>query len=115
MKRDEVNRRKMSSKKEEKKEKKEKKEKEKKDKKDKKKDEKKDEKKKEKKEKVKAVVDDFDNALRRLPIWAHEKLEDTDDPFADDFGDDITQPLKVAQEARQNATPEDLLASKNFQ
>ena len=74
MKRDEVNRRKMSSKKEEKKEKKEKKEKEKKDKKDKKKDEKKDDKKKEKKEKVKAVVDDFDNALRRLPIWLTKNL-----------------------------------------
>ena len=38
--------------------------------------------------------DEVANAINRLPIWAHEILEDTDDPFVEDFGDDITAPLK---------------------
>lgn len=38
------------------------------------------------------TLDEVDNALKRHPFWAHETLEDTDDPFADDFGDDITAP-----------------------
>lgn len=38
------------------------------------------------------ALDEVDNALKRHPFWAHETLEDTDDPFADDFGDDITAP-----------------------
>ena len=44
--------------------------------------------------KAKEVInytDDVHNALHRLPIWVHQILEDTDDPFADDF-DDITIP-----------------------
>jgi hypothetical protein len=39
-------------------------------------------------------VDPLENELRRLPLWAHESLEDTDDPFADDFTDDVTSPGK---------------------
>ena len=38
------------------------------------------------------TLDEVDNALKRHQFWAHETLEDTDDPFADDFGDDITAP-----------------------
>lgn len=38
--------------------------------------------------------DDVDNALKRLPIWAHQTLEETDDPFFDEFADDITAPTK---------------------
>ena len=30
----------------------------------------------------------------RAQFWAHDKLENTDDPFEDDFNDKITQPLK---------------------
>jgi hypothetical protein len=39
-------------------------------------------------------IDPLENELRRLPIWASENLEDTDDPFADDFADDVTSPGK---------------------
>ena len=34
------------------------------------------------------------NDTERAFYWAHDKLEDTDDPFEDDFNDRITQPLK---------------------
>jgi hypothetical protein len=34
---------------------------------------------------IPAPLDPADNELKRMTIWAHEILEDTDDPFADDF------------------------------
>lgn len=39
-------------------------------------------------------MDEVENALKRLPIWAHQTLEETDDPFIDDFDNDITAPIK---------------------
>ena len=44
--------------------------------------------------------DEVANAINRLPIWAHEILEDTDDPFVEDFGDDITAPLKEIEKLK---------------
>lgn len=31
---------------------------------------------------------------KRHEFWAHEQLEDTDDPFEDDFGEEYSKPLK---------------------
>lgn len=31
----------------------------------------------------------------RQPFWAHEELEPTDDPFEDDFGDNIKAPMRT--------------------
>jgi hypothetical protein len=36
-----------------------------------------------------APINPAENELRRMTIWAHEILEDTDDPFTDDFADDV--------------------------
>lgn len=40
------------------------------------------------------AFNEVDNALKRLPIWAHQTLNDTNDPFLDDFADDIVAPAK---------------------
>ena len=31
---------------------------------------------------------------QRHPFWAHDEIEDTDDPFEDDFGENITRPIR---------------------
>jgi len=44
--------------------------------------------------KILQPIDPLVNELRRRPVWVHKELEDTDDPFADDFERDV---LLVAQ------------------
>ncbi|EAY15977.1 DNA topoisomerase I-related protein [Trichomonas vaginalis G3] len=40
------------------------------------------------------VIDDTTPAGQRHNFWAHEQIEPTDDPFEDDFGENITKPLR---------------------
>lgn len=40
------------------------------------------------------VIEDNTPAGQRHNFWAHEQIEPTDDPFEDDFGENITKPLR---------------------
>ena len=37
---------------------------------------------------------DAPHAQGRHEFWAHDNIDNTDDPFEFDFGDDITRPLR---------------------
>ena len=41
-----------------------------------------------------SVVKDNTPVGQRHPFWAHDQIENTDDPFEDDFGENITRPLR---------------------